>query len=85
MVKVNRLRGKIVEHGKSVSAVAHEIGMSPSTLYRKLKNRGGETLTLGEVVRLADVLQLTHAEVNDIFFTHAFRSDGNSDARGATA
>lgn len=39
-VNVNKLKGKIVENGMTVSALAEKIGVDRATLYRKLSNNG---------------------------------------------
>jgi len=62
-----KLKGKIVENGTSVSALAKAIGMGPSTFYHKL-NRGGLSFSLEEVNRIVDVLGLTVDEAMSIFF-----------------
>ena len=68
MVNVDKLRGKIVEKRMSVEKVAEAIGLDVSTLYRKLKY--SDKLTIGEASKISKVLELTAAEVNDIFFAH---------------
>ena len=39
-VNVNKLKGKIVENGMTVSTLAEKIGVDRATLYRKLSNNG---------------------------------------------
>lgn len=67
MVNVNKLKGKIVENGMNVAALAKAIGIDTSTLYRKL-NSDGDTLTIKEARTIGQILTLTGAEMNEIFF-----------------
>ena len=67
MTNMNKLRGKIVENGMSVSELAEKIGMDKSTLYRKLNNNA-ETLLVKEAKAIASVLGLTSDEAAVIFF-----------------
>lgn len=70
MVNVNKLKGKIVECGISVSKLAKEIGVDKSTLYRKLQN-DGESITIKEATLIISALSLTVDEAHSIFF-HQF-------------
>ena len=63
---MNRLRGKIRERGLTQQQVSEKIGIDPSTFYRKLAS-GGLAFTVGEMHKLADVLQLTPEESTQIF------------------
>ena len=63
---VQKLKGKIVEKGMNVEAVAEQIGVDRSSLYRKLNNF--EKITIGEANRLKDVLCLSDEEAKSIFF-----------------
>lgn len=67
MVNVNKLKGKIVEKGMSVEALAEKIEMNKSTLYRKLNNLG-ETFTVKECDDICVSLELTRPEAVEIFF-----------------
>lgn len=60
-----KLKGKIVEAGMNVEMVAERIGVDRSSLYRKLNNY--EKLTIGEALRMKDVLGLTDEEAANIF------------------
>lgn len=68
MVNVNKLRGKMVEQGVKVDAVAESLAVSRSTFYRKLEGDGG-AFTIKEVSIIAKLLQLELAELNSIFFS----------------
>lgn len=67
MLNVQKLKGKIVEKGKSVESVSAELGINPATFYRKLKNNSFE---INEADKLVDILALTNEEAIAIFFSH---------------
>lgn len=62
-----KLKGIIVEKGLTQEGVAKMIGMNKSTFYRKIKSNGAN-FTVGDVRALITAVQLTAAEVRDIFF-----------------
>lgn len=66
-MNVNKLKGKIVEKGLSVTEVAMKIGIDRSSLYRKLNNEG-ETLTIKEANLIVKVLEIPPDEAIEIFF-----------------
>jgi plasmid maintenance system antidote protein VapI len=65
-MKVLKLRGKMVEKGMNVEALAVEIGVDRATLYRKL--RSYEKITIGEALKIKSALDLTNEEASEIFF-----------------
>lgn len=65
MLDVQKLKGKMVEKGKSVETISAEIGINPATFYRKLKNNSFE---INEAEKLVDLLSLTNEEAIAIFF-----------------
>ncbi len=65
-MNVLKLRGKIVEKGINVEALANSINIDRATLYRKLND--GERFTIGEALRIKDALELTAEEACAIFF-----------------
>jgi predicted transcriptional regulator len=67
VVNVNKLKGKIVENGMSVTDLAEMINIDKATFYRKL-NANGETFLIKEADAIAKALKLTGDEVNAIFF-----------------
>ena len=67
MVNVNKLKGRIVEQGFSVSRLARHISLDRGTFYRKMA-ANGDGFTVREVVEIAKALQLNKDEVNAIFF-----------------
>lgn len=68
MVNVNKLRGKIVECGKTVEELATAMDVAPSTFYRKLQSNG-ESFTIREADIIARFLNLDAEEASAIFFT----------------
>ena len=66
-MKLNKLKARIIEKGMNVEALADAIGIERSTLYRKLNKF--EKITIGEAVKIKDVLELTDAEATDIFLS----------------
>lgn len=67
MVDIRKLKGKIVEQGHTMTSLAAALGVNRATLYRKL--RSPESLTVGEVRKLSEVLCLTAGEMTAIFYT----------------
>lgn len=63
---VDRLRGKIAEKRITQEELAKEIGMDSSTFYRKMK-ADGLAFTVGQMHKIADVLNLTSEEARLIF------------------
>lgn len=66
-MNVNKLKGKIVEKGLSVTEVAEKIGIDRSSLYRKL-NKEGATLTIKEANLIVKILEIPPNEAIEIFF-----------------
>jgi DNA-binding phage protein len=64
-MNIQKLRGKIVERGMNVETLAKEIGVDRSSMYRKLNNCN---LTVGEVSKIKEALNLSNEEAIDIFF-----------------
>ena len=67
MVNVNKLKGRIVEHGKSVADLAEDIEVDKATLYRKLNNP--EMITLREANAIVKSLGLSADDAIAIFFS----------------
>ena len=64
-MNINKLKGKIVEKDMNVEKLAEAIGIDKSSLYRKLN--ACEKITIGEAVKMKDVLELTNEEACEIF------------------
>jgi len=67
MVDINKLKGKIVEKGYSISSLANATGIKKGALYRKLSN--GSKFLIKDADTIAHVLCLNAEEVNAIFFS----------------
>lgn len=70
MIAVNRLKGKVVEQGLTMTAFAKEIGMDYSSLYRRLE--GQVSFTVSDVETITRVLHLDNGEIMGIFFAKDF-------------
>lgn len=72
MPNMNKLRGKIVEHGYTVATLAERIRMDlcircpRSTLYRRIAE-GGQSFTVREIRALATLLHLSMQDIKAIF------------------
>lgn len=64
-MNMHKLRAKIIEEEMNVEELAEILGMSAPTLYRKL--RAPLKMTIGDAIRIKDVLGLTDEEALDIF------------------
>ena len=65
-MNVNKLKGKIIEKGLNVEKMAKLIGTNRATLYRKLN--ASDKITIGEAIKIKNILGLTETEATDIFF-----------------
>lgn len=61
-----KLKATLTMKRKTVGDLANAIGVSKPTLYRKF--RGQSDFTRNEIALIAQVLDLSAVEVNDIFF-----------------
>lgn len=67
-MNANKLKGKIVENGLTVSDLALKIGVDPSTMYRKISAENGDKMLIREVKEIIEILHLTEEEAVSIFF-----------------
>lgn len=72
-VNVNKLKGKIVENGMTVTALAEKIGVDRATLYRKLSNNG-ETMLVKDANAIVSALHLTAEDALAIFLVRLSHS-----------
>ena len=63
-VDLDKLNGKIVERRTTKEAIADEIGVDRSTLYRRLKSG---KLLVGDIHKMCEVLSLSTSEAVEIF------------------
>lgn len=66
-MKLDLLKGKIVANGMNVEKLANSIGINRASLYRKLNNF--EKITIGEAVKMKEVLSMTTEEATEIFLS----------------
>ena len=66
MVKINVLRGKMVEVGINVPTLAEEIGVDTSTVYRWFSDP--DNITVGAAKKIGSALHLESDTMQDIFF-----------------
>ena len=66
MLDANKLRGKLVEMGVSVSELSATLNINAATFYRKLK---GNSFKIAEADIIVQKLNLSSAEANSIFFS----------------
>lgn len=63
---IDELKRKMSEREISKEAMANALGINPSTFYRKLQT-AGENFTVGQMHRIAEILNLSREEVSLIF------------------
>ncbi len=66
MVNTNKLKGKIVEQGLTFHRLSQMIGVSPSTLGRKIRNLSD--MTLEEVEMIREILNIPPSRIMEYFF-----------------
>lgn len=66
-MKLQKLKGKIIERGINVEALAERIGITRAALYRKLNNF--EKITIGEAKKIKSELSLSDEEAIEIFLS----------------
>lgn len=66
MLNVQKLKGKMLEKGLNVKTLPADLGLSPATFYRKMKNNSFE---IREADKIVDILSLSGKEAKDIFFS----------------
>lgn len=67
-IKIDRLKGLMVEHHITHESLSIALGINRSTLARKLKSGGGK-FTITEISKMQSFIPLTNEEVIDIFLT----------------
>ena len=66
-ININKLKGRIVERGLTISELAVKMGIDPSTLYRKISN-DGDTMLVSEANKIVSILRLSSEDAIAIFF-----------------
>jgi len=67
VANINKLKGKIAENGYTMKSLSKEIGMSETTLRRKI-NFENQDFTIGESQKVREKLNLNVEEYLYIFF-----------------
>ena len=68
-MQANMLKGKLNENGMTQANAAERIGISLSRFNAKLNETRGAEFSLGEVLALKNVLNLSPEQIDQIFFT----------------
>lgn len=63
---IDKLLSVIKAQGLTISNVSSFLGIDQSTFYRKIKRK--DTITIGEMLALCGLLNLSVNEASDIFF-----------------
>ena len=66
MVNINLLKGKIIEKGLSIKKIALILGISKSSLYRKLASP--DCISIREINIISDTLGFNEEDIISIFF-----------------
>lgn len=66
-MNTSKLKGKMRELNVTQDELAKSIGISLSTMNRKLSEEDGASFTIGEVLKITDVLRLSEEESTKIF------------------
>ena len=66
-MKVNELRAEIVRNGMTTEVFADKVGIGRTTLWRRFESP--ESFTLGEINKIAKVLNLDGKKIETIFFS----------------
>ena len=67
LVNIDRLKAAMKVKNITIEQASERIGINPVTFYRRI-NRDGEKFTVSEVGKLAELLDMDSATMNDIFF-----------------
>ena len=67
MVNIPKLKGRIVERGFTIEALAKETKIERTKLYRRLLG-DGKDFTIEEASAISKALKLNGKDVNEIFF-----------------
>lgn len=65
-MKINELKAEIVRNEMTLEEFADRANIQRTTMWRRFKNP--EEITLGEIKKIAETLQLTSKKVTYIFF-----------------
>lgn len=80
MVNTAKIKGRIIEKGKTIQAIAPKIPCSPYTLGQKIANE--TPINLEEVVVLCDELDINEKEFADFFLQRKLQNTTKTIKRG---
>lgn len=66
-INTNKLKAKAAENGTTLEGLAIELGIDRTTFYRRLRTN---SLRVGDIHKLMDILSLSDADVIAIFLAH---------------
>lgn len=66
-MKINELKAEIVRNGMTTEVFADKAGIGRTTLWRRFESP--ESFTLGEINKIAKVLNLDGKKIETIFFS----------------
>lgn len=67
MVNIERLKAALRDKNVTIEQASETLGVNPVTFYRRI-NKNGESFTVAEVGKLADLLQMNSETMQGIFF-----------------
>lgn len=72
MVNTQKIKGRIVEKGKTIQSIAPKIPCSPYTLGQKIANE--TPINLDEVMVLCEELEITEQEFSEFFLQNELQN-----------
>lgn len=76
MVNTQKIKGRIVEKGKTIKSIAPKIPCSPYTLGQKIANE--TPINLDEVIVLCGELDITEQEFSEFFLQNKLQNTTNT-------
>ena len=68
MINVLKIKGRMKEKNFTQEVLAEKMELNPSTLNYKINGESGEYLTIAEVEKLIDILEIPKSELAFYFF-----------------
>ena len=68
MINVLKIKGRMREKNLTQELLAEKMKLNPSTLNYKINSKNGEYLTISEVEKLIDILEIPKSELSLYFF-----------------
>lgn len=68
MINVLKIKGRMKEKNLTQEALAEKMELNPSTLNYKINSENGEYLSISEVEKLIDILEIPKSELSFYFF-----------------